>query len=166
MFENILPGATYDSQRLGRVLAQVENLLSDLGLDVDSLSQALHELVITPGVKVVPGDETTDEFTVSVAVPGTRPRPLWSLIPDGSLRIRIWTNVEIEENRAFLGNLLVGLVGMTGSAEVVDWWTDSNVRTQQVVSALPSNARLAVKCLKDLVEATHVVVSMSNTLAK
>lgn len=148
---------TPEGIRLGRILARLESQFGNCGEAGQLLVQRLHELVITPGLKVTPSLTSPAELQVSYRVLNGRPQPLWALTLIPRLRITVSCSTMQTTGRRFLSDLLIDSFSPIGTEELLTWWTNHGSGQRLICFDLPDSPRESVRCLQTLCEASSQV---------
>jgi hypothetical protein len=154
---------TPEGVRLGRILARLEAQFGDCGQAGQLVLQQLHELVITPGLKVAPSLSNPGALEVSCRALNARPLLLWTLALIPRLRVTISCSITQSLGRKFLSELLVDSLSPIGTEELLTWWTSNGISQRVISFDLPESPKDSIRCLRALCEAsTQTAIQQGN----
>lgn len=151
------PTTTPDRIRLGKLFTRLESLLSDRGQAGERLIQHLHELAITPGLRVSTALEDPNIFKVGYVTSGDEVRELWSLTIARRPLVTIYSRLQTAPGRQFLSALLLDSFSDVNSEELVEWWSRLEPTHRVITCELPENSKTAVGLLNTLCEASSKI---------
>jgi hypothetical protein len=148
---------TPDRVRLGRLLSKLDSHFADLGQAGERLIQHLHELAITPGLRVSTALDNPNVFKVGYLTSSDEVRELWSLTFSRRPLVTIYSRLHTAPGRQFLSALLLDSFSDINSAELVEWWTRLEPTHRVITCELPESSKTALGLLNTLCEASSQI---------
>lgn len=155
---------TPENIRLGRILAHLETNFGDCGQAGQVALQRLHELVITPGLKVAPSLSHSAELVVSYRALNAQPQRLWALALTPRLRLTIWCSTTKPLRRNFLSELLIDSLSQIEREELFAWWTDNGSSERVISFNMPEAPKDSIQSLRALCDASSAVASQQGNV--
>ena len=149
--------STSEKIRLGHLLRRQEQYFKKFGHEGEEITQRLHELVITSGLKVRPSLENPHEFEVCYRTSNGSPRILWSMWLAASPVIKIVSNFDSALGKKFLATMLLDSYSTADADDILEWWARDSKQQRTVICELSDSPKELVSCIRVLCDASNRV---------